>query len=121
MRQNKDYITWEQINKFAFEEFVQDGFLRKFEYVYGIPRGGMPLAIMLSHALNLKLTFSILDKTITLIVDDVADTGKTLKQFSTKGFTIVTFAWHKKSTVKPYRHSYNKKDNWLVFPWEERY
>jgi len=53
------------------------------KYIYGPPRGGCIIAVFLSHKLNLKYLSNLNEKHIpsqTLIVDDVADTGKTLSE-----------------------------------------
>lgn len=45
--------------------------------VYGFPRGGLPLAVALSHRLGAPLV-SAPSAPGTLIVDDIHDTGRTL-------------------------------------------
>jgi len=52
----------------------------------------------------------------TLIVDDIADTGETLKNY--EKFFIATLYYHKQSIVKPNIWIYEKKDQWIQFPWE---
>ena len=46
---------------------------KKFEGVYGFPRGGLCLAVALSHSLGLPLLDK--PKNNSLIVDDIYDTG----------------------------------------------
>ena len=77
-------VTWEM-----FIDYVDDieyairhsGF--KFDGIYGVPRGGMIPAVMLSHALSIPY-LNQLDRVISnsciLIVDEICDTGKTLKK-----------------------------------------
>lgn len=91
--------------------------------VYGIPRGGLCLAVALSHSLGLPLV--IRPKPNSLVVDEICDTGKTLRKYTSKGYitaTIVnlyeakvhpTFAWMNIPTpyVGPHRV-------WINFPWE---
>ena len=83
--------------------------------IYGIPRGGLVLAVYLSHLLNIPIVDRPTGKE-TLIVDDIADTGTTLNDF--KDYTIATLYYHKQSKVKPDIWIYEKKDNWILFPWE---
>jgi len=99
---------------------------RKYEYVYGIPRGGLIPAIRLSHKLDLKWTgnpFSFdgkipIERSKMLIVDDIADTGSTLADFHDNGYEIATLYWKQESMVKP-RHYVFETDEWVKFPWEE--
>ena len=51
---------------------------KKFEGVYGFPRGGLCLAVALSHSLGLPLLDK--PKNNSLIVDDIYDTGYTLEK-----------------------------------------
>ena len=88
----------------------------KFDGIYGVPRGGLIPAVMLSHYLQLPLLLYPTKK--TLVVDDISDTGLTLNSF--KDRTIVTIAYTKWTSVKPTFSIYekHKKDSWLIFPWE---
>lgn len=92
--------------------------------IYGIPRGGLVVAVKLSHLLNIPIITDITEITAkTLIVDDIADTGKTLQALSLscpKFFFILiaTIYYHKQSLIKPNIWIFEKKANWIVFPWE---
>ncbi len=90
----------------------------KFESIWGPARGGLPLAVSLSHALHLPFVATPNGKT-TLIVDDIADTGKTLKNFADQGYFIATIFYHKQSEFVPSIWLREKEDDWVVFPWEE--
>ena len=87
---------------------------RKFDGVWGPIRGGLIPAVVLSHALNLP--FLIKPTADSLVVDDIADTGKTL--FFFRQNFIVTLFYHKQSTVLPDIWVKEKTDQWIVFPWE---
>lgn len=117
---------------------------KKFTHVYGVPRGGLLLAICLSHRLGLKLLLELPDgrtrfepmccalrmmartpkevlqlkDSKVLIVDDIADTGRTLRKFQWRGFFIATLFRHPKSTAYPQVAIREKDDRWVVFPWE---
>src|SRR3989344_4282931 len=98
------------IRKYTWEEFASDvekiartieSWGKKFRYVYGIPRGGLVLAVCLSHRLKIEhLTLHPTSEQVDvgfksiLIVDDIADTGKTLENFRHAGFFIVTLFKH---------------------------
>lgn len=95
----------------------------KYKYVYGIPRGGVIVAVYVSHFLNL----SFLDlaglthmeeesDSKILVVDDLADTGETLKMHSYIYDTATIFC-KSRSVVKPTYVVYHT-DDWVVFPYE---
>ena len=52
----------------------------KISNIYGIPRGGLCLAVALSHKLNIKISKK--PTKYTLIVDDIFETGMTLNNFT---------------------------------------
>ena len=86
------------------------------ENIYGIPRGGLVLATYLSYRLDIPLTQKI-TSAFTLIVDDIADTGKTLSRMPLDN-RKVTIYYHKQSIIKPYIWIYEKKEEFIKFPWE---
>ena len=83
---------------------------------YGFPRGGICIAVSLSHSLGIPL----LDKPINnaLIVDDIYETGYTLNKI--KGLEgIEAYVWISKTTPTWYKaYKYIKEDEWIIFPWE---
>ena len=89
---------------------------KKFQGVYGFPRGGLCIAVALSHSLELPL----LDhpKKNALIVDDIYDTGHTLEKIKyLKGSE--TYVWvSKKKPTWWNTYKYIKDNEWVVFPWE---
>ena len=109
----KDYVTWNDIDK-AVAEIVDWAKGQYFENVYGIPRGGLIPAIMLSHRLGLPLTTNP-EKHKTLVVDDIVDSGETMEDFT--HYKTVSLYYNAKSKFKPLFHVHEVK-NWIVFPWE---
>ena len=92
---------------------------KDFKGVYGIPRGGLILAVMLSHKLDIPLIMSVdeLDEN-SIIIDDIADTGKTLLDFVEYESYVVTIHEHEQSLIKPNYSVIDKGDKWIVYPWE---
>jgi len=90
---------------------------KQFDSVWGPIRGGLPLAVCLSHILGLRYVTKPKGKK-TLIVDDISDTGKTLQKFSQKKYFIVTLFYRRQSKVVPNIWLREKKKQWIVFPWE---
>lgn len=114
----KQHYTWQEFEK-DIPELVRriKKLRRRFDGIYGIPRGGLPLAVKLSHHLNLPiLAGGVTSK--TLVVDDVADTGSTLLPYRERRAIIVTLFWHPKSKVRPHIWLRKKEADWIVFPWE---
>lgn len=113
----KEYYKWSEFAEDAEKiaaELKKYG--RKFDGVFGIPRGGLILAVCLSHRLGIPLLASVASDN-TLVVDDVADTGVTLKPCYGKNF-IATIYYHRQSIVIPNVWLREKTDKWIVFPWE---
>lgn len=102
----------------------------KFSNVYGQPRGGLVVAVRLSHLLGIPLiTNPIFLTPNSLYVDDVIDTGKTL-QYASQHWSIAVLYFNPEreytSTLptifiggKFYVHE-KPKDSWIIFPWEKR-
>ena len=91
--------------------------------VYGLPRGGLPIAVSLSHKLNLPLLMNYYDRKVVtrkqiLVVDDIADTGHTLKDFDNDHNVIFTIHNHDDSITTPHFWMWDKDDKWIVYPWE---
>ena len=89
----------------------------KFDGIYGLPRGGLPFAVSLSHQLNIPLLLK--PEPGCLIADDISDTGHALFNYPDHFIvTLFTTTWTK--TV-PNIAYFNKmrQDDWIVFPWEE--
>jgi len=126
MNKAKVFLSWkwvdEQINEIGDRLEGVD-----LEFVSGIPRGGLIPAVMMSHAFNMKyISYSsakLLPKELrdkTLVVDDIADTGHTLKEAVELGFITATLCMRVGSKTAPrYYGEFVSNDSWLVFPWEQ--
>ena len=123
MQPEKFYVSWKDMEDFV-EYLIDELNKKKFKPigVYGIPRGGMILATMLSYKLDIPLLLNASKG--CLIVDDIADSGRTLLHFTENDtqfnkYYIATMFYHKRSLVKPDYYKFEKTDKWIVFPWEE--
>jgi|TARA_B100001094_G_C18176468_1_gene798166 uncharacterized protein len=93
----------------------------EFSGIWGPPRGGLVPGVILSHKTGLKL-FNEPRVRPLLVVDDIADTGQTLNTFSKlDGVYIATIHYHQQSTFVPDKWVHEKKDQWIVYPWEKEY
>ncbi len=125
-----DIISWQTIDE-AIEILVKKIEASNIEYevVYGLPRGGLVPAVMLSHALKRPLVLNmeevwrmkVTGKEV-LIVDDISDTGKTLKYFYEQKFHIATLYTrvHTTEVMTSYNAFEVYHDDWLLFPWETK-
>ena len=123
---NKLYLSWKwvdsQINTIGDKLEGKD-----LEFVSGVPRGGLIPAVMMSHVFGIKyISYSsakLLPKELrekTLVVDDIADTGHTLKEAIGLDFITSTLAMRQGSQSLPdFYGEYINNDSWLVFPWEK--
>jgi hypoxanthine phosphoribosyltransferase len=91
----------------------------EFGTVYGQPRGGLILAVRLSHLLGKRLiTKTWFADDDTLVVDDVVDTGGTLHIAKTN-WKIASLYYNPKASFKPDFFAIIKpEDSHIVFPWE---
>ena len=109
------YFTWNEFD-ISVEYIANQCKSWKLSGIYGVPRGGLCLAVALSHKLNLKLIEKPLKN--SLIVDDVFETGITLNNFKNiEGANFFVLVSKKKPTWwNAVDVSYQKE--WIVFPWE---
>ena len=120
-------MKYKKIDWNKLDEYVQvlANKITKYEKpvtgVYGLPRGGLVPAVMLSHKLNAPLLLAPCKGCI--VVDDIADTGVTLQHFADSGYRIAVI-WYKPCSkvvpdyyaVKSTRKTFGGA--WVVFPWE---
>lgn len=100
----------------------------KYKKIYGVPRGGLIPAVVLSHKLGLPLVDreDLYPLEGTIVVDDLIDTGATYEQFDMKaGSDKMLFATMYTKSPPCVRHSANifsyiyvTSDTWLKFPYE---
>ena len=112
-------VSWDDVRSFARQ--VRDGCIaHKPVGVYGQPRGGLCLAVMLSHALDVPMLASPCRG--CLVVDDICDSGKTLlhvREAYDDSVTIATMYFVSGALVTPDMWAFRKApDSWVVFPWE---
>ena len=109
------YFTWSEFDK-SVDYIANQCKEMKLTGIYGVPRGGLCLAVALSHKLNLKLIEKPLKN--SLIVDDVYETGITLSNFKNiegvNFFVLVS----KKKPIWWNSVDLSFKEEWIVFPWE---
>lgn len=78
--------------------------------VYGVPRGGVPVAYMLTGG-NIAIRVAETPHEADVIVDDVIDSGRTMNRYRRehgKDFFALT----------DFLETPKKRGEWVVFPWE---
>lgn len=142
-------LNWEDsfnTTLYLFERIREDGFIP--DVILGIARGGWIPGRLLADFFKLRSTSNIkvefyheIGETATepkitqlpgnelmgknvLIVDDVSDTGKSLKvvlehlsQIDVKDYKIVTLYHKPHSMIKP-DYYFKETTAWIVYPWE---
>lgn len=129
-------LTWND-----FENIVPEiaNYYKKqnITHIVGISRGGLPLAVCLSNLLNIPMTpivWQTRDGSIRqvkelevfknqdtiLFVDDICDSGKTIKEIKqhlpqSRWCTIVNKQWNL-TEYSPIDMCGD--DRWVIFPWE---
>ncbi len=111
------HFTWYEFDK-SIEYIASQCKFWKLSGIYGVPRGGLCLAVALSHKLNIQLIEK--PSKNSLIVDDVFETGITLSNFKhiegAKFFVLVS----KKKPIWWNTVTLSHKKEWIVFPWENK-
>jgi len=108
-------LTWDEFDLAVngIEERCRDA---SFTGVFGIPRGGLVLAVSLSHRLNLPLLPSA--QPGCLLVDDVYETGLTLEPYRQLEHCTV-MVWVSKAEPQWWQAvEVVQSSEWIVFPWE---
>jgi len=118
----KEHCTWNQYQAdiVVLAERIREN-PSKPDSIYGIPRGGLIVAVSLSHLLGVPIVVARDEiKPNTLVVDDIADTGATLDGLCKQiGFRpmIATLYSRSGSKLRPDIFVRNRT-KWVVFPWE---
>jgi uncharacterized protein len=119
-----DYLTWADFRLATEAIIAQIEDLQrmrnfKFKSIFGLPRGGLCLAVTLSYKLKLPLFIDEgkIDEH-TLIVDDCTNTGKTLTEFMAGRNNHTATIFHKpKSYFVPTLY-FRETENTVNYCWE---
>jgi len=110
------------MRQISYKEFYSDAqslatiIEKQYEAIYAIPRGGVPVGIILSNLLNIPLIDDkeMIDSNV-LIVDDLTDSGATLKQYPGNDTAVL----YKKSWSPLTTYWVEETDDWIEFPYEQ--
>lgn len=113
-------IEWEDFG-FLLNNLVEKIKGLGFNSVYGIPFNGTIIAGIIAKKLNVTHVLHKNDITFTtLIVDDISDTGNTLKEIKMRYGANETATLHvrKTSKCKPNYFVEEINEEWIKYPWE---
>ena len=110
-----NHFTWKEFDK-SVEYIANKCKFLDFSGIYGVPRGGLCLAVALSHKLKINLISEPIKN--SLIVDDVYETGITLKTFKNIEGAKFFVLFSKKKPTWWSSVYISEKSDWIVFPWE---
>src|SRR5688572_2007073 len=102
--QTYDWREYGKLLTLLGQEVKQLMYATRFESVYGFPRGGIPIAVYLSHKLKLRYTPVAEDAAICLVVDDILDTGRTAQHAYDRGYAIACLHWRVTCPIRPAIH-----------------
>ena len=116
---NKIILSWNDISELVdklCEKITLE--IPNIDSVHGLKRGGMTPAVMVSHKLGLPYSDVILPN--TLVIDDICDSGVTLKNGVGVNTAVLIHKPHT-SCFTPNVWSYTHEgDEWVLFPWENK-
>jgi len=109
-------LSWHDFDQ-AVERIAQRYSERRFSGIHGIPRGGLVLAVALSHRLALPLLVE--PQPGCLVVDDVFETGRSLAPHRQLAGAELLVWISKAEPVWWQAVEVTDSAEWIVFPWEQ--
>jgi len=120
-------VTWEEFH--ALVDILANALKKqpvKYDMIYGIPRGGLVPAVMLSHMLEIpQVTYvdgDLISLHKVLVVDDIVHTSETIRRFENAFDTRCDVATVYLKEGCEYRPEYFSaivhKGMWIKFPYE---
>ena len=129
----KRYVKWWEVKEYIdnlVERLKTDVYfhLEECTGIFTFPRGGFILATLLSYRLDLPILSNPAKNCI--IIDDIIDTGITMKKYSDlmneKNYFITAMFIKDNQLEEEAEYQcfadyfeFVKKDKWIVYPWED--
>ena len=85
-----------------------------FRKVYGVPRGGVPVAVAISERMQIPLTMDPTEPKV-LIVDDLVDSGRTRNRYPGKPYACLHIKPH---SPEPDFFAKRIPNDWINYFWE---
>jgi len=116
---NKIYLSWDDVNQLVDKLCAQ---ITKSEIpvksVLGLKRGGLIPAVMVSHKLGLPWSDVMLPD--TLVIDDICDSGVTLRDCVCSYTAVLYHKPHTANFVPTLFAAIHEGDEWIIYPWENK-
>lgn len=116
---NKIYLGWDDINDLVdtlCEKIILEQ--SNIDSVFGLKRGGLIPAVLISHKLGLPWSDVMLPN--TLVIDDICDTGVTLKNTIGCYTAVLHYKPHTSCYTPNLWASVHERDEWIIYPWERK-
>jgi len=109
-------LTDSQVNEYTVK--LAEKITKDYQGIYAVPMGGYPIAIKLCELLDLPIYSDLagFEKKNILIVDDLIDSGKTLKKYEGYDKAVLLV---KNKLVDQVTYYAEEMDGWITFPWEK--
>jgi len=122
MKIKKVYLSWEEVN--ILLDKIHEQCKEEINYVTGVPRGGTLLAILYSHRFEIPyMEYQSNHYPNLLILDDIADSGKTFSDLKSElpNPKYGALVYKESSIFIPdyYGEKVDKDYGWIVYPWEK--
>lgn len=130
--ENKLYVSWGMVKEYIWEltDRLKELNISKENCpgIFTFPRGGLILATLLSYKTGLPILTNPCEGCI--IIDDIIDTGITMKKYSDErkkhNYFITSMFVQEKQLLEIADYNCNvdfyqfeKRDQWIVYPWED--
>jgi hypoxanthine phosphoribosyltransferase len=116
---NKIHLSWDDVSDLVnilCEKIITEQ--PNIDSVFGLKRGGLIPAVMVSHKLGLPWSDVMYPN--TLVIDDICDTGVTLKNTVGCNTAVLHYKPHT-SCFKPNIYAQiHEGDEWIIYPWERK-
>ncbi len=114
-------LTWNEFDELCIylsNQIKKCG--KQYRGIAGIQRGGLTLAVTLSHRLDLPYFNLNSAPKDCLIVDDINDSGRTMRYMIEEGYDTAVLLTRYSSPIKTtFTGGIVQDDNWVEFPWEK--
>jgi len=115
-------VTYRELEEYCYQlawiinNHINETGCEPYDSIYAIPRGGVPIALLMNKELELPLLENESDITPqTLIIDDICDSGRTLAKFPDHDAATI---YKKIDSPRPRWCLFDTND-WIEFPYEQ--
>lgn len=117
IRDQRIMLDWDDVFEMSLELAGRWRGDQSVHNVYGVPRGGVVPALLVSQHLGMPMVTE--PSRYTLVVDDLVDTGVTRDRYPDRHFDALLRKPHSPNTIRtPFDSQPRTLDGWVVFPWE---